>query len=236
MPTKVEYEAYSNKRNEYTKKILSSSHSKKLVMAGPGTGKSHLFQLLAKNYRDQDKEKILVLTFINELVNDLTIDMSGLAKVSTLHSFAASGLNTNQQIYMNLLEVVKTDFNIETGQTKDFDKILHNLEDDGEALTYLRARRQYYSAFDPASIVHELVNLYKNDSSKIPTYDLILVDEYQDFNNLEAELIDLLATKSEILIAGDDDQSLYSFKHAVPDNIRSKHGSEDYQKFELSFC
>ena len=39
-----------------------------------------------------------------------------------------------------------------------------------------------------------------------------------------------------MVIAGDDDQSLYSFKNANPQEIRDKHKSEEYTSFELPFC
>ena len=48
----------------------------------------------------------------------------------------------------------------------------------------------------------------------------ILVDEYQDLNKAEQGVIDLLADNAEVCIVGDDDQSIYSFKHAHPDGIR----------------
>ena len=60
----------------------------------------------------------------------------------------------------------------------------------------------------------------------------------QDFNLLEVSLIDSLAEKSPILLAGDDDQALYDFKSASACHIRSKHGDEcpDYESFELPYC
>jgi len=206
-------------------------------MAGPGTGKSHLFQEVASKLIETGKTKILVLTFINELVKDLSVDMHSLAEVSTLHSFAAKELRNRHVIYMDLLKVVSKDLKNEQSISKELDKILHNLEyTESDAISYLSQRSKYYKSYDPSSIVFELVKHYTADASKIPEYDLILVDEYQDFNLLESELIKLLATKSNVLIAGDDDQSLYSFKHARPDNIRKMHSSDEYESFELPYC
>ena len=48
----------------------------------------------------------------------------------------------------------------------------------------------------------------------------ILVDEYQDLNRAEQGVIELLSDAAEVCIVGDDDQSIYSFKHAHPDGIR----------------
>jgi len=48
----------------------------------------------------------------------------------------------------------------------------------------------------------------------------ILVDEYQDTNKLQAELLDMFASKHRnILVVGDDSQSIYSFRGANFANI-----------------
>ena len=48
----------------------------------------------------------------------------------------------------------------------------------------------------------------------------ILVDEYQDLNKAEQAIIELLSGVAEVCIVGDDDQSIYGFKHAHPDGIQ----------------
>jgi DNA helicase-2/ATP-dependent DNA helicase PcrA len=47
----------------------------------------------------------------------------------------------------------------------------------------------------------------------------VLVDEYQDLNKAEQDLLDLIAQKASYSVIGDDDQSIYSFKHAHPEGI-----------------
>lgn len=51
-------------------------------------------------------------------------------------------------------------------------------------------------------------------------YGHILVDEYQDLNRAEQGVIELISDAADVCIVGDDDQSIYSFKHAHPDGIR----------------
>lgn len=51
-------------------------------------------------------------------------------------------------------------------------------------------------------------------------FDHILVDEYQDLNKAEQVVIDYLASNASLSVIGDDDQSIYSFKHAHPEGIR----------------
>lgn len=71
-------------------------------------------------------------------------------------------------------------------------------------------------------------------------YTHVLVDEYQDLNKAEQSLIDLMSGGAEVCIVGDDDQSLYSFKHAHPDGIRRFHeahpGTNDHQVLECRRC
>jgi DNA helicase-2/ATP-dependent DNA helicase PcrA len=51
-------------------------------------------------------------------------------------------------------------------------------------------------------------------------YRYILVDEYQDTNKLQAEIIDAMASvKRNVMVVGDDAQSIYSFRGASFENI-----------------
>lgn len=76
-----------------------------------------------------------------------------------------------------------------------------------------------------AILIGELVPLtleyLKNNPTapELSEYDYVLVDEYQDLNKAEQELTDLLAHNAELLAVGDDDQSIYSFRHAHPEGI-----------------
>jgi len=83
--------------------------------------------------------------------------------------------------------------------------------------------------FHKAMLIGELIPitydyLKQNPAaSEFKLYDFILVDEYQDLNKAEQSLIDLLAKKAELVVVGDDDQSIYGFKHAHPEGITGFH-------------
>lgn len=52
-------------------------------------------------------------------------------------------------------------------------------------------------------------------------FDHILFDEYQDLNRANQEMIDLLAHNSNLIVVGDEDQSIYStLQYAQPEGIR----------------
>ncbi|MBO6759254.1 MAG: ATP-dependent helicase [Roseibium sp.] len=68
----------------------------------------------------------------------------------------------------------------------------------------------------------------------------ILVDEYQDLNKAEQAIIELLSGVAEVCIVGDDDQSIYGFKHAHPDGIRdwllNNLGADDLRLVDCHRC
>ena len=65
----------------------------------------------------------------------------------------------------------------------------------------------------------------------------MLADEYQDLNKAEQTAIAYLSEKAHICIVGDDDQSIYSFKHAHPEGIREwKNDSRGCADFEMAEC
>ena len=67
----------------------------------------------------------------------------------------------------------------------------------------------------------------------------ILIDEYQDLNRAEQDVLAYLGEHGAICIVGDDDQSIYSFKHAHPDGIRqwhTLHATDDHSINECRRC
>jgi len=101
---------------------------------------------------------------------------------------------------------------------------------------YLR-RSAYYDALDFDDSVYRVTRRLNEQPDLIPAYELVLIDEFQDFNGMESEIINLLSRVSSIVIAGDDDQALYSqLRGASWDHIRARHAAGEYEVFELPFC
>ncbi len=87
-------------------------------------------------------------------------------------------------------------------------------------------------------VIPEAIKYLENNPAcdAIGAYDVILVDEYQDLNKAEQELIRLIRQDASIVIVGDDDQSIYSFKFAHPAGIQtidSLHGEFEDIPFEV---
>lgn len=79
--------------------------------------------------------------------------------------------------------------------------------------------------FHGTMLLGELVHLtlrYLTDNPECPEGDMfehVLVDEYQDLNKSDQVLIDTLAKNATLTVAGDDNQSIYGFRHAHPEGI-----------------
>lgn len=85
------------------------------------------------------------------------------------------------------------------------------------------ARRNMYCCVLPGEVIYECVTRLQQGAiqlSQIPAIHHLIVDEYQDLNACDQEFIRLLIQGgAKLFIAGDDDQSIYSFRHANPAGI-----------------
>ncbi|HWR36758.1 MAG TPA: UvrD-helicase domain-containing protein [Clostridia bacterium] len=227
----------AKERERHVDAVLTSASDKKVVVAGPGTGKTFLFKKVLEG-----KTNALTLTFVNALVEDLSLDLFGLSEVRTLHSFARGLLAkiTKKEVKISprLSEIVKNDAQILLGKEIDFDAIFNNRDDENELIRFFAKRKQYYGQYGYSDVIFAAVRYLEKNRGAIPAFEQIVVDEFQDFNQLEVSLIDLLAERSPVLIAGDDDQALYDFKSASARHIRERHANTkpDYAAFSLPFC
>jgi len=225
-------------RSRHVGNILKSGSRKKVVVAGPGTGKTFLFREVL-----QGKDNCITLTFVNALVEDLSLELNGLSEVRTLHGFARSFLArlTNKEIaiFPKLPEVIEEDAVTLLKKEIDFNRVFHERDDKNEHIEFYSKRKTYYGdCYGYSDVVFAAVKYLELHPEQIPSYEQILVDEFQDFNRLEVSLIDLLSQKSPILLAGDDDQALYDFKSASTEHIRSRHDDRTlgFESFNLPFC
>lgn len=223
-------------RAKYVEAVLNSTARRKIVVAGPGTGKTYLFKQILKT-----KRKALTLSFINSLVEDLMLDLCGMSDVRTLHSYAHQTLqdtSAKPRMFGTLSYVIAKDALILLGEKIKFEDIFHLRDDNNSRLDFYHRWRKYYGYYGYNDIVYALVKFWEAKPDRILGYDQVLVDEFQDFSKLEVSLIELLAQKSPILLAGDDDQALYGFKQASVEYIRERfhESNTTYESFVLPHC
>lgn len=246
MADEADYSAEQAELEEAIERTLASTSPKKLVIAGPGTGKTTLFRRMLELSPGEPQERI-VLTFINNLKNDLEEDLGDIARVHTLHSYCLGLLHSHPAL-RNLLpedfrccpgiaSIIANDFEmIERVAAPNFVGDMRSLAGGDSAPFYL-ARGNYYGAVDFDDIVYRAYTGLSSGNASVDSFKLVLIDEYQDFNALEAGIIDVLAEVNPILIAGDDDQALYSqLRNASWDHIRNLSNAGEYEVHMLPFC
>ncbi len=110
------------------------------------------------------------------------------------------------------------------------DEYLQNNDGDFRAKGYGKIFRRYTNrlkennALDFDDLLCKTVELFENNPDVLEYYQnkfrYILVDEYQDTNNIQYRLVAMLAQKHRNLcVVGDDDQSIYKFRGADVANI-----------------
>lgn len=231
-----------NESKECLEKILFSDHKNKLVLGGPGTGKTFLFKaIIEKLPRDSD---ILVITFINNLVDDLEKQLSEISdrdiKVRTLHGFCKNFLLNEihpYEYFPELPKIIENDASLLEFNYKEkkANQEFTNLKE-GEEVKFYLSRSEYYNSVGHDDTVYKVFSYLCENNEAIPQYSQVIVDEYQDFNLLESGLVELFTQKNMTVIAGDDDQALYRFKSASPGFIRKLYREKQFKHFFLSFC
>ena len=109
------------------------------------------------------------------------------------------------------------------------EQALRNARDENEQIyaryyaEYLKHLRSYNALdFDDLILMPTLLLKYKEDIRRKwqARIQYVLVDEYQDTNTSQYELIRLLVGERErFTVVGDDDQSIYSWRGAKPQNL-----------------
>lgn len=237
---------FYNELQNCIEKILVSNSPKKLIVAGPGTGKSSLFKKAIEHYGG-NKEDYLVLTFINNLEDELRKDIGDKAKVFTFHGYChflirkypdlRYGLKNEFYYYPPVVELVKSDWNVlNQNQIPKFIGMMRNVKKEEELELFIN-RGNYYNATGYDDSVFRVYKSLKDGNKFKEKYKLVIVDEYQDFNMLETSVLRKIMESNPVLIVGDDDQALYcQLRDSDPKFIRELFKGDDFEKFSLPYC
>ena len=99
------YSYARQERQRHVDAVLNSPARHKVVVAGPGTGKSHLFKQILRG-----KKNALTLTFINALVADLALDLCGeLAKTAIKEKMAGRVLTIASSLKRRTRPISRTE-------------------------------------------------------------------------------------------------------------------------------
>jgi hypothetical protein len=234
---------YAEARSAALNAILQSDSRLKLIVAGPGTGKTFTFQALL----GQTEGQSLAMTFLLVLVHDLDSKFDDSVDVYSFHGFArkllhqidVEGVTRGVQYYPPLAGLVVEDIRISAEVILDemhLGSLYRSLADTDSDLVRALSIGNYYNAVAHDDAVYRVLKALEANPNVVPTYSQLVVDEFQDFCPMEVAFIGLLAEKSPTLIVGDDDQALYAFRDATPQAIRDLAASDEYARFDLPFC
>ncbi|HZS16193.1 MAG TPA: AAA family ATPase [Candidatus Dormibacteraeota bacterium] len=182
----------SAERKRATDLILESGARRKLIVAGPGTGKSFTFRLLLADNGGPN----LAITFINALASDLAAVLGDSADAYTFHGFCRSllhrlgvgGVSNGVDYYPSLLVVQADDLSrldSEVVSNRDIERDFHYLDTASGRIDSALRSGNYYDAVGHIDSVYRVLKYLQANPDAIPHYAQVVVDEYQDFSLLE---------------------------------------------------
>ncbi|MBW2711861.1 MAG: ATP-dependent helicase, partial [Deltaproteobacteria bacterium] len=150
------------------------------------------------------------------LISMLRKEMKGVSK---------SGALPRKQTLANIFSrAVNKNLSIEDIIFDDYPHFSRHLESIHAISNAYRKQKAEHNFFDYDDLLIYLEMLLKDHPDvrdKIcSTYHYLMVDEYQDTNKIQAEIVNLLAgNNNNVMVVGDDSQSIYAFRGANFENI-----------------
>ncbi|MGN6642308.1 MAG: ATP-dependent helicase, partial [Verrucomicrobiota bacterium] len=157
---------------------------------------------------DREDAKHLITTCISE--SEIDIKATRFPKAEVLNDIFSMALNTHKSIHELLRE--------------NYDHFSELAEQIADVQRRYVERKRSTNAMDFDDLLALWLKLLQNHADVREHYQrrfqFVLVDEYQDTNRLQSDLIDLLAARSQnIMVVGDDAQSIYAWRGANYENI-----------------
>jgi len=136
-----------------------------------------------------------------------------------------------------------TDLPVEDIVLKNFSHFSHLLEEIMKIAELYAKKKFQLNLLDFDDLLHGWKRLFVEHPNIREYYSIkfrhVLVDEYQDTNRLQAEIIDLTTDPAgNLMVVGDDAQSIYSFRGADFENILKfpeKHGGTSLYKLTTNY-
>jgi DNA helicase-2/ATP-dependent DNA helicase PcrA len=220
-----------------------------LLLAGPGTGKTwNLVETIRHQLPEYPMNAFLEVTLTNAAVDKFLEDARDRISPdfegsSTLH-FRAKGIVHRHAVLAGIRpDFVVVDRHFKDLVVRDLAVLLDTDISDvkAELLSYREATatcsatatsfsrayndaQSFYAALDWFDVVAVACRLLEENSEVLlaerSRFDFLLIDEYQDLNPSDQRLAELLLDRrSQLLVVGDDDQSIYSGRFADPSGI-----------------
>ncbi|RKJ54886.1 hypothetical protein D7Y09_10475 [bacterium 1XD42-1] len=220
---------------------IDAKESTVAVIAGPGTGKTRtLIEKILHLLEDGVKPgQITAVTFTNKAAGEIRDRLS-----QAVGKRAAKAVNTGtfHQICQRLLSLHRPVTVLDPYEAQAIAKEIAKAEkcsakklldavscykngssyqeDLEKAITLYEERLKTYHVLDFDDLLLETLALFENgaDKKEKKPFTYLLVDEFQDVNDLQYRLIQAWGREStQIFVIGDPDQSIYGFRGTAPE-------------------
>jgi len=216
-----------------------------MVTAGPGTGKTYILIERIKYIIDHHNvlpESIIALAFSNRAAREMREKLSSASQyngviAATFHIFGLSILRDHfeyfqREVDFRLLDDEERLQICDKIDAKKSKKILQSINEYKEQLIPPKYEEEYLkyeemlkelNAFDVPDLIFKVNNLLEENNSIKEKYQnkikWILVDEFQDANEIQYQLLKKIAQHGDrnIFILSDPDQSIYGFRDVLKD-------------------
>lgn len=170
-----------------------------LVIAGAGSGKTRviIYRAILLIELKISSKNILILTFTRKAITEIR------TRINTFLPESNICIETFHSLAYKFLKRYAQNKNFKILTTKDSTSVFYEKSEN------------IYSFNDL------LIQFYKLLTSNLVTtkFQYIMVDEYQDTDDLQVDILKLLSKSSNLMVVGDDYQSIYSFKGTSMKNI-----------------
>ena len=190
---------------------VDSSYMDKIEVVFNDLGKSNDYDTIRKNIYNLEKLPILrnacdEAKKIKEEINKIVKNIKELTKYNSKEDIINSLMATKDYVVI-IIEIIK-----------ELDLRVSSYKKDNDCYEFIDIAKLAIKLLkDNPDICCELKNKYKE----------ILIDEYQDTNDIQDIFISLIANNN-LYMVGDIKQSIYRFRNANPNIFKSKY--EDYSK------
>lgn len=255
--------------NKEQQQAVSHINGPMLVLAGPGSGKTHILieRVVSLIENGINPDNILVITFSKKAAQEMEIRF----KKRTKGNFYPVSFGTFHAVFFNILKnqnlynsnsiltnkeklsiITEAASIIKLNKSNQKSYLISTLEkisayknmgenifssssyyffNDEEIDEFKKLYKEYislcslYNKLDFDDMIEKCIELF-NDNNSIrklyqDKYKYILIDEFQDINKSQYEMIRLLeGSAKNVFVVGDDDQSIYGFRGALPDIVK----------------
>ena len=240
--------------NEEQLEAINSAASHVVVVAPPGSGKTaSMIGAIQKFLKDNPKANIIAITFTRNAAAELShklYDTGDNVQVSTIHSWSLKELNklgVKYKFKVSLLEETKirdrlAGLSRELGYyTLNQNSLFlyvngnYNLDLTQSVKNKFKRILNAYIAWKRANDLYDftdlplyLYNMLSRYNEEIITVDGLFVDEFQDVDEVQAQIFEKVIAKKYFYI-GDPDQSIYVFRGCTPENLNQLTGFTKYK-------